>query len=129
MRWGQCGATGVREAALAGGDLAAARGWADDAVSATKGCYLSWALTGRARVLMAQGEPEQAERDAHEALTRAAEIEAHIGVPDILEVLADLAAEAGSHREAARLFGAAQAIRQRMGRSASRSMTPATKPR
>ena len=79
------------EAALAGRDLAAARGWADDAVSATKGCYLSWALTGRARVLMAQGEPKQAESDAHEALTRAAEIEAHIGVPDILDVLADLA--------------------------------------
>ena len=103
------------EAALAGRDLATARGWADDAVSATKGCYLSWALTGRARVLMAQGEPKQAESDAHEALTRAAEIEAHIGVPDILEVLADLAAEAGSHRAAARLFGAAQAIRQRIG--------------
>ena len=49
------------EAALAGGDLAVARGWADDAVSATKGLYLSWALTGRARVLMAQGEPKQAE--------------------------------------------------------------------
>jgi predicted ATPase/class 3 adenylate cyclase/DNA-binding CsgD family transcriptional regulator len=103
------------EAALAGGDVAAARGWADDAVSATKGCYLSFALTGRARVLMAQGEPKQAESDANDALTRAAEIEAHICVPDILEVLADLAGEAGSHRAAARLFGAAQAIRQRIG--------------
>jgi hypothetical protein len=103
------------EAALAGGDLAAARGWADDAVSATKGVYLSWALTGRARVLMAQGEPKQAESDAHDALTCAAEIEAHICVPDILEILADLAGEAGSHRAAARLFGAAQAIRQRIG--------------
>jgi DNA-binding CsgD family transcriptional regulator len=103
------------EAALAGGDLAVARGWADDAVSATKGLYLSWALTGRARVLMAQGEPKQAEADAHEALARAAEIEAHICVPDILEVLADLAGEAGSHREAARLFGAAHSSRQRMG--------------
>jgi hypothetical protein len=64
---------------------------------------------------MAQGEPKQAESDAHDALTRAAEIEAHLCVPDILEVLADLAGEAGSHREAARLFGAAQAIRQRIG--------------
>ena len=69
------------EAALAGGDLAAARGWADDAVSATKGFYLSLALTGRARVLMAQGEPKQAESDAHDALTRAAEIEAHLVFP------------------------------------------------
>jgi DNA-binding CsgD family transcriptional regulator len=115
---GEMGATSRywgAEAALAGGDLAAARGWADDAVSATKGCYLSFALTGRARVLMAQGEPKQAESDAHDALTRAAEIEAHLCVPDILEVLADLAGEAGSHGEAARLFGAAQAIRQRIG--------------
>ena len=103
------------DVALAGGDLAAARGLADDAVSATKGCYLSFALTGRARVLMAQGEPKQAERDAHDALTRAAEIEAPICVPDILEVLAGLAGEAGSHHEAARLFGAAQAVRQRIG--------------
>jgi DNA-binding CsgD family transcriptional regulator len=103
------------EAALAGGDLAAARGWADDAVSVTKGCYLSLALTARARVLIAQGEPKQAESDAHDALTRAAEIEAHLFVPDVLEILADLAGEAGSHREAARLFGAAAAIRLRIG--------------
>jgi predicted ATPase/class 3 adenylate cyclase/DNA-binding CsgD family transcriptional regulator len=103
------------EAALAGGDLATARVWADDAVSATNGVYLSWALTGRARVLMAQGEPKQAESDAHDALTGVAEIEAQLGVPDILEVLADLAGEAGSHRESVRLFGAAQALRQRIG--------------
>jgi hypothetical protein len=64
---------------------------------------------------MAQGEPKQAESDAHDALTRAANIEAYLFVPDILEVLADLAGEAGSYRNAARLFGAAQAIRQRIG--------------
>ena len=64
---------------------------------------------------IAQGEPEQAERDAHDALARAAEIEAYLVIPDILECLAALAGDAGSHREAARLFGAAHAIRQRMG--------------
>jgi len=103
------------EAALAGGDLAAARSWADDAVSATKGLWLALALTGRARVLMAQGEPKRAETDAYDALTRGAASEAHTCVPDILEVIADLACEAGSHREATRLLGAAQAIRQRTG--------------
>ena len=36
-------------------------------------------------------------------------------IPDILECLGTLAGDADSHREAARLFGAAQAIRQRMG--------------
>jgi DNA-binding CsgD family transcriptional regulator len=103
------------EAALAGGDLAAARRWADDAVSTTTGMFLSDALTVRARVAIAQGEPEQAERDAHDALTCAAGIKAYLLIPDILECLGALGGEAGSHREAARLFGAAHAIRERIG--------------
>jgi DNA-binding CsgD family transcriptional regulator len=73
------------------------------------------ALTTRARVASAQGEPDQAERDAHDALEYAADIEAYLQIPDILECLGALAGEAGSHRDAARLFGAAEAIRQRMG--------------
>ena len=103
------------EAALACGDLAAARRWADDAVSTTTGWYLSDPLMARARVAIAQGEPDQAERDAHDALARAAEVEAYLFIPDILECLATLAGQAGSHREAARLIGAANGIRQRMG--------------
>jgi DNA-binding CsgD family transcriptional regulator len=79
------------------------------------GALLSDALTARARVATAQGEPDQAERDAHDALARAAEAEAYLYIPDILECLGTLAGEAGSHREAARLFGAAGGIRQRMG--------------
>jgi hypothetical protein len=38
-----------------------------------------------------------------------------LGVVSTLECLADLAADAGSHREAARLLGAADALRQRTG--------------
>ena len=103
------------ETALAGGDLVAARRWADDAVS-TKASIFAWdPLTTRARVAIAQGEPEQAERDAHEALARAAEVEAYVFLPDILECLGILAGGAGSQREAARLYGAAEAIRQHMG--------------
>jgi DNA-binding CsgD family transcriptional regulator len=103
------------ETALAGGDLVAARRWADDAVS-TRASIFAWdPLTTRARVAVAQGEPEQAERDAHEALARAAEVEAYLYIPDILECLGMLAGRAGSQREAARLYGAAEAIRQRMG--------------
>jgi predicted ATPase/class 3 adenylate cyclase/DNA-binding CsgD family transcriptional regulator len=100
------------EAALAGGDLVAARRWADDAVSAMAGAFLSDPLTTHARVAIAQGEPNQAERDAHDALARAAEVEAYLSIPDILECLAVLA---GGHHEAARLLGAAHAIRQRIG--------------
>ena len=72
-------------------------------------------LTTRARVAIAQGEPDQAERDAHDTLAHAADVEAYLYIPDILECLGTLAGDAGSHREAARLFGAAEAIRQRMG--------------
>jgi DNA-binding CsgD family transcriptional regulator len=102
-------------AALARGDLLAARRRADEAVTMATGYYLSTALLIRARVAIAQGEPDQGERDAHDALARAAELEAYLNIPDILECLAALAAQAGSHREAARLFGAAHAIRQRIG--------------
>jgi len=103
------------EAALAGGDLVAARRWADDAVSTTTGAFLSDPLMTRARVAIAQGEPDQAERDAHDALARAAQDEAYLSIPDILECLGTVASEAGGHHEAARLFGAAEAIRLRIG--------------
>jgi predicted ATPase/class 3 adenylate cyclase/DNA-binding CsgD family transcriptional regulator len=103
------------EVALLGGDLVAARRRADDAVTMATGWYLSQALTTRARVAIAQSEPDQAERDAHDALASAAEVEAYLGISDILECLGTLAGDAGSHREAARLFGAAHAIRERMG--------------
>jgi predicted ATPase/DNA-binding CsgD family transcriptional regulator len=103
------------QAALAGGDHVAARRSADDAVSTTTGGWLMLALSTRARAAIALGEPEQAERDAHDALAIAASMQAYLGISEILECLATLADEAGSHREAARLFGAAAAIRQRMG--------------
>jgi predicted ATPase/class 3 adenylate cyclase/DNA-binding CsgD family transcriptional regulator len=103
------------EAALAGGDLVAARRWADEAVSTTTGAFWSDPLTTRARVAIAQRASDQAERDAHDALARAAEDEAYLFIPDILECLGMVAGEAGSHREAARLFGATYAMRERIG--------------
>jgi predicted ATPase/class 3 adenylate cyclase/DNA-binding CsgD family transcriptional regulator len=105
----------MAEIALARGDLIAARRRADEAVSAMRGWHLASALTTRARVAAAQGDPEHAERDAHHALACAADVQAYQAVPDILECLAALAGEAGSQREAARLFGAAEANRQRIG--------------
>jgi DNA-binding CsgD family transcriptional regulator len=105
----------IAEVALALGNLTAARRRADDAVAAATGWHLSMALITRARIAVAQGEPERAERDAHDALACAADVQAYLAVPDILECLAMLAGGAGSHREAARLFGAADAIRQRIG--------------
>jgi DNA-binding CsgD family transcriptional regulator len=103
----------IAQAAQASGDLTAARSWADEAVATATGWIVIYALTVRARVAIAQGEPDQAERDAHDALAHAAEVEAYLHIPDILECLATLAGETGSHREAARLLGAAEAIRLR----------------
>jgi hypothetical protein len=93
----------------------AARRNADEAVTSMTGWYSIGALTTRCRVAIAEGEPDQAERDAHDALAIAANMQAYLGVSDTLECLAALAGESGSHREAARLFGVAHSIRQRMG--------------
>jgi predicted ATPase/class 3 adenylate cyclase/DNA-binding CsgD family transcriptional regulator len=105
----------VAQAAQAGGDLIAARRWADEAVATAPGWIMMLALHTRARVAIAQGEPEQAERDAHDALAMAASMQAYFGIGDILECLAAVAGDAGSHREAARLFGAAHNSRERIG--------------
>ncbi len=106
----------IAQAALADGDLIAARRWADEAVATAPGwAIMVRALSVRAHVAIAQGQPEQAESDSHDALASVPESFPHLGISEILECLATLANEAGSHREAARLFGAADAIRQRMG--------------
>ncbi|HUO39073.1 MAG TPA: LuxR C-terminal-related transcriptional regulator, partial [Mycobacterium sp.] len=105
----------MADVALAQGDLAAARRLADDVVSSAAGWHLASALTTRAHVAIAQGEPEQGERDAYNALTTAASTGAYQVIPDILECLAGLTSGTGGHREAARLFGAADSIRQRGG--------------
>jgi predicted ATPase/class 3 adenylate cyclase/DNA-binding CsgD family transcriptional regulator len=101
--------------ALADGDLTAARRLVEEAVATASGYRLVLALTVRARVAIAAGEPDQAERDAHDALAISDEIKAHGCVPDALDCLAVVASGAGNHRDAARLFGAAHAMRGRMG--------------
>jgi predicted ATPase/class 3 adenylate cyclase/DNA-binding CsgD family transcriptional regulator len=103
------------EAALADGDLANARSLANEAVSTTTGWYSTLALMVRARVAIEAGEPDQAERNARDALALSAGMRAHLRTPEIFECLAIVAGEAGSQREAARLFGAAEATRRRLG--------------
>ncbi|MCV7031155.1 transcriptional regulator [Mycobacterium sherrisii] len=103
------------EIALARGDLEVARRYADDAVRVTSGWNASMSLTSRARVAAAQGDCMQAEQDAHQALSCAATNDAYLGIADTLEFLAAAAGETTRHREAARLFGSAQAIRDQTG--------------
>jgi predicted ATPase/DNA-binding CsgD family transcriptional regulator len=103
------------EVALARGELVTAHRWADEAVSSTIGWHRVLSLTTRARVQVADREPELAEQDAYDALALAADLGAHLGIPDILECLAATAGTGGSHARSGRLFGAAAGIRQRMG--------------
>ncbi|MCV6967384.1 LuxR family transcriptional regulator [Mycobacterium intermedium] len=108
MRW-------RAETELAAGDVAEAQRWADRAVAATAGFHRMTALTARARVAFAVGDAEASERDAHDALAWAADLRALLGLPDIFERLAFVAVRAESYREAARLAGAAEAVRRRTG--------------
>jgi DNA-binding CsgD family transcriptional regulator len=105
----------LAQVALARGDSITARRYADQSVSTTSGWHLALALAIRARVAIARGEPDQAERDAHDALGVAADVAAYLDVPDTLECVAGIAVRAGSHREAARLLGAADGMRLRTG--------------
>jgi DNA-binding CsgD family transcriptional regulator len=105
----------MAEALLACGELVEARRWADDTVAVVSGWHKMVALHARSRVAIAQGEWEQAERDAHESLAIAAQVRGFIRLPDIVERLAQLAVGAGAHRHATRLLGAAEALRKRNG--------------
>ncbi|HTQ20004.1 LuxR C-terminal-related transcriptional regulator, partial [Mycobacterium sp.] len=102
------------EVALAEGDLARARCLGDEAVSMAKGGHRATALLARARIAIAEGGRISAEQDAHDALVCAADSGAYQPLAGILECLADLARDADS-QQAARLFGAAEAFRQRTG--------------
>ncbi len=105
----------MAEVALAGGDVSAARSSADKAVALTKGAHRMIALATRVRVAIAQSDLEQAQRDAHDALAIARETKAYLTIPDVIECLAGMVADSGAHREAVRLLGSAQAIRDRTG--------------
>ena len=72
------------------------------------------ALTSRARVLIAQGELDAAERDAYEALDLAASLGGDLVIPFALDCLAIATTQRKNHLLAARLFGAADAARQHM---------------
>lgn len=101
--------------ALADGDLTAARRWADDAVAQTSGWHRTYALLTRTRVALAQHDPHRAAHDAATALASAIAAGAMLGVPDLLECLAEVTGGDGNATAAARLLGAAEAIRRRTG--------------
>jgi DNA-binding CsgD family transcriptional regulator len=102
------------DAALAQGDLGPARQWADEAIAVATGWHLVAALLARARVAVVEGDREEAERRAHDALAEAVSSGAFQPLAGILECLVGLAGNADK-QQAARLLGAAEALRQRQG--------------
>jgi DNA-binding CsgD family transcriptional regulator len=105
----------MAEAMLACGDLAAARRCSDDIIAVASGWYKVVNLTVRGFIALAQGGPVQSERDAHDALAVASRAGAFMRVADTLECLARAAELDGNYPLAARLLGAADGIRRRLG--------------
>jgi len=97
------------------GDLTGAQALADEAVTTLAGWHKMWALSIRSNIAADRGDNEQARRDAYQALSIAADNQGRLALPAVLEVLARLAVGVGNHGDAARLLGAADAIRNRTG--------------
>jgi DNA-binding CsgD family transcriptional regulator len=109
----------MAEADLAAGDLPAARGHADRGLAEGVALGQKWgsmlALLTSSRVAAAAGESGRACDDAHQALTVGRDIASKSGIIDAFECLAGLLPGSEDHHKAARLLGAADALRQATG--------------
>jgi predicted ATPase/class 3 adenylate cyclase/DNA-binding CsgD family transcriptional regulator len=109
----------IADTELAVGMVDDARAHADEVIEVSRSTDFpvgsAQGLVLQARLRRMERELVDAEDVAHEALTAAVDIAAKASVVDALEVLAGIAADFQSHQEAARLFGAAEAIRDRTG--------------
>ncbi|MGN6698086.1 MAG: ATP-binding protein [Thermomicrobiales bacterium] len=75
----------------------------------------TWILQTLARVALAEGDPEQAGVSLAECLALLRELRNKDGLSECLEALAALAGARGQGKRAARLFGAAAALRDGIG--------------
>jgi DNA-binding CsgD family transcriptional regulator len=109
----------MAEADLAMGDLVRAGRRVDEVVGTATRLGMKYqlmqALLTRARVAVAQGDLRRAEGDAYQALHEGYRIESKIGIVDAFECLAGSTDNADEHPRAARLMGAADAIRRCTG--------------
>jgi DNA-binding CsgD family transcriptional regulator len=101
------------KAALACGQTARAREWADEAIPAISGMFLCLGLAERARIHIAEGDRELAATDVYDGLAIAAPMGAYVCVPDYLECLAEAMQDADGCAHAVRLLGAASSMRTR----------------
>ena len=104
---------------LAAADIPAARQWIGDAIAAAtargmKSTLMSALLTS-ARVAATVGDVGRAHSEVHHALSTGRGIQAALGIAEGFECLGGLAQSAEDHQKAARLLGAADAIRQKAG--------------
>ena len=104
---------------LAAADIPAARQWIGDAIAAatTRGMksILMSALLTSARVAATAGDIGRAHGEVHHALSIGRGIQAALGIAEGFECLGGLSQSAEEHQKAARLLGAADAIRQKAG--------------
>src|SRR5713226_1093316 len=109
----------LAQAQLALGELGEAAAMLDEATSLAGAGAATWIL-GRAARIRAElrareGDPQEAESLAHQALSFGREASDQIGLVDALELLARLVAEQNSPREAVRLWAAAESMRAELG--------------
>jgi len=111
--------TNLAYADLAEGDLRAARQHAEQAVATATRLgmrhQLMYALLASAHVTAATGDTGPGHDDAHQALTIGRDIESRTGIIDALECLGGLSAGTDDRDKAARLLGAADALRRGIG--------------
>jgi predicted ATPase/DNA-binding CsgD family transcriptional regulator len=116
--------THMADAELAAGDLAAARQHADQAVAGASKlglkAQLMFSHLASAHVAAATGEAGRAHEDAHQALTIGRAIKSRTGIITALESLGERAGVTDDHDKAARLLGAADALRKDVGFPRSR---------
>jgi DNA-binding CsgD family transcriptional regulator len=109
----------LAQAQLGQGELDESAAFLDEAGALARAGGLTWVLGRiarvRAEVMIRKGDVQEAETLAHEALGLGREAGDQLGVVDALELLARLAAEQESHREAARLWAAAESLRAQLG--------------
>jgi predicted ATPase/DNA-binding CsgD family transcriptional regulator len=109
----------LAEAQMALGENEEARAFLDEAEALAKAGDMTWVLGRiarvRAEICERQGDAEKAESLAHEALGSAREAGDRMGVVDALELLARLASDQDSDREAVRLWAATDSMRNAMG--------------
>ena len=118
-RWAAVPLVFLAEAQLALGEREEAAAFLDEATSLARAGAFTWVL-GRAARVRAElrrldGDSQDAESLAHQAVSQAREAGDQIGLVDALELLARLIAERASAKEAVRLWAAAESRRSALG--------------